>query len=445
MNPFLRSWHFLIDKSFGILTGILVTILVSVFVLFVIVMYSESPRWIFNFLGVSENGKSKYEALKFLGISMGGILVAWQALASHRRAKAMEDTAKHTEHGLRQDRLKNAIEHLGHEKDSVRLGGAYELFHLAEDNKDLRKTAFDMLCLHIRQTTGEKRYQEKHKSKPSEEVQNLLTLLFVQDHGVFKGLPINLRESYLNGADLQRARLEKAILTEVHLQRANLREARLQGANLLSSHLQETYLWWAHLQGANLYSSHLQGSNLWWAHLERADLHWVHLQGADLRGAYLQGADLHWAYLQGANFSGAHLPGVDLRKAHLQGAFLDEAHLQGAFLGEAHLQGATCLAWSPSVSFRDRIRNQIGTETNLSGAILEGGLKKKDLNFLLKGLSNRKANELREKLEPHIGIPESNELSKDSGAITGVYTEEEAEQWIVEYEKAMSEVPEDDS
>ena len=74
---------------------------------------------------------------------MGGILVALQALMSYKRAKAIEETASHTEQGLRQERLKNAIEHLGHEKDSVRLGGAYELFHLAEDNKDLRKTALD--------------------------------------------------------------------------------------------------------------------------------------------------------------------------------------------------------------------------------------------------------------------------------------------------------------
>ena len=70
---------------------------------------------------------NKFEALKFLGIGMGGILLALQALASHKRAKAMEDTAKTqtnailtTEKGQQQERLKNAIEHLGHESDSVR-------------------------------------------------------------------------------------------------------------------------------------------------------------------------------------------------------------------------------------------------------------------------------------------------------------------------------------
>ena len=88
---------------------------------------------------------AKNEILKFLGIGMGGVLLALQAMMSYKRAKALEDTAnvqaeaakaqakateeqakanQNTEQGQRQERLKNAIEHLGHDKDSVRLGGA---------------------------------------------------------------------------------------------------------------------------------------------------------------------------------------------------------------------------------------------------------------------------------------------------------------------------------
>lgn len=157
---------------------------------------------------------TKNPILKFIGIGMGGVLLALQALMSYKRAKALEDTAnaqaeaakaqakateeqakanQNTEQGQRQERLKNAIEHLGHESDSVRLGGAYELFHLAEDTKDLGQTVLDILCAHIRQTTGEDEYRKKYKSKPSEEIQSLLTLLFVQEHEVFTGLRISLQ------------------------------------------------------------------------------------------------------------------------------------------------------------------------------------------------------------------------------------------------------------
>ena len=126
-------------------------------------MFSDSVvEAIGGYLGFNKKTDApipKNEILKFLGIGMGGILLAIQAVPSYMRAKAMEDAAKaqagataeqaeanrNAEKGLRQERLKNAIEHLGHVSDSVRLGGAYELFHLADEIKELR----ERLELHI--------------------------------------------------------------------------------------------------------------------------------------------------------------------------------------------------------------------------------------------------------------------------------------------------------
>ena len=442
------------------LLSALIFLLILLAVGFLVVMFFE-PKWIFDRLGIPEKEKNK--ALTFLGIGMGGILVALQAVMSHKRAKAMEDTAKaqadaanaqadaaqaqarateeqakanlHTEQGLQQERLKNAIEHLGDERGSVRLGGAYELFHLAEDSKDLRKTALDMLCLHIRQTTGEYEYQEKHESKPSEEVQSLLTLLLVQNHEVFKGLQINLQGSWLNGANLREARLAKAVLSGTYLRGCDLHGAYLHGADLHKAYLPEGTFSGAYLRGADLHEAHLQG----------ASLNWARLQGANLSGAYLQGTRLYVAHLQGVNLGGAHLQGARLNGAHLQGANLDAACLQGANLGGAYLQGVGGEYWIPFDSFRDHIQNQIDKETDLSGAIFAGGLSTGDLYSLIEDLSDEKANELREELESHIDQPISNELPEDSNAITGAYTKEEAEQWIAEYEKVMSEVSKDDS
>ena len=370
-------------------------------------------------LGLEED--AKYEALKFLGISMGGILIALQALMSYKRAKAMEDTAQaqadavlKTEQGQRQDRLKNAIEHLGHESDSVRLGGAYELFHLARDTEDLCQTVLNILCAHIRQTTGESKYRETHKSKPSEEIQSLLTLLFEQEQEVFKDCYINLQGSWLNGAELFKANLRWAELSETHLQGVSLPGAYLHGAFLLKAQMQGAYLDRARLQGASLY------------------------------GAQLQGADLGKAGLRGADLEQAQLQGVDLAKAQLQGAILRDVQLQGAYLKGVQLQGAGCEK-DVSASFTRRMRQSIGQESDLSRVIFAGGLSQDDVDSFVKDLSDDEKNELREKLEPHIGKPVSHQLPEDSDATTGSYTEEEAEQWIAEYEKAMSEVPADDS
>ena len=431
------------ENLFSIFQVILIVLLIALAIVFVGVLFFDCVEdYVSCLIGLT----AKNNILTFLGIGMGGILVALQALASHRRAKAMEDAAneqansakaqaraaeeqaranKNTEQGLRQERLKNAIEHLGHKKESMRWGGAYELFHLAKDSKELRQTALDLLCLHIRQTTGEKEYKKKHKSKPSEEVQSMLTLLFVKDHEVFKNCDINLQGSWLKRANLHKARLQRANLFQVQLQGANLIEARLQEADLIK----------AQLQGAMLKNAYLQG----------AVLSWARLQGANLEDAQLQGADLIKAQLQGAMLMSAYLQGVDLRGAQLQGANLFQVQLQGAGLHGAHLQGASTGNWSPIKPFEDRIWEQIGSQTHLPHVIFTGGLTKKDVDSLVEGLSDENATELRERLKPHIDKPISHELPKDSGAITGVYKKKKAKKWIAEYKEAMPEDPEDDS
>ena len=420
LSPSIPSWlerPLQWVKAIFSLKGGLIFLLVVLFSAFVAVMVCETvEKFIGQLLGLSK-ANEKNKILTFLGIGMGGILLALQAVIANRRAKAMEHTAKaqadaanaqakateeqakanqNTERGQRQERLKNAIEHLGHGSDSVRLGGAYELFHLAQDTEDLRQTVMDILCAHIRRTTGEAEYQEgKYKWKPSEEIQSLLTLMFVEDHEVFKGCRINLQGSWLNGVTLNRARLHRAKLFEVRLQGAYLSEAQLQEVNLNKACMQGTVLVMAHLQGAYLMLAQLHGSILIGAHL------------------------------QGTNLSRAQLQGADLRAAQLQGVRSDIKDSQQ--------------------SFADRMRNAANKETDLSEVTFTGGLNREIVDSVVENFSDEEARELRKILEPHIDKPASNELPDDSGAITEAYTEEEAEPWIAEYEEAMSAVPKADN
>ena len=345
----------------------------------------------------------KYDVLKVIGYCVAGVVSIWLAWAANKRANAIDATAKeqakatkNTEAGQRQERLKNAIEHLGHGSDSVRMGGAYELFQLAKDteDEDLRQTVMDILCAHIRQTTGEDKYKEKHETKPSEEIQSLLTLLFIDKHNIFKGCPINLQGSYLNGATLSRARLNKA----------DLRQAQLQGANLSMAQLQE------------------------------ASLNEAHLRGSDLSGAKLQVSNLTDAHLQGATLWQAQMQGTKLLHAQLEGASLWAAQLQGSILVFAQLQGTSRSILN---GFENQIRIRIGEPSDLTEIIFAGGLQEEDLDTLCEGLSDDQAQVLRETLRPHVGKPASNELPENSGTKIGAYTQEEAEQWIAEYNKAI--------
>ncbi len=393
------------------LQNTLIAVLVLTLAVFVGVLFFDSfETKVSEHLGVSE----KSEILKFVGIAMGGILIALQAHASNRRAKAMEDRTVSAEQGLLQERMKNAIEHLGHVSESVRLGGAYELVHLADDTAALRQTVQDILCAHIRQTTGEDEYRKKQKSKPSEEVQSLLTLLFVKNHEIFRGLHVNLKESYLNGADVREAHLEKADLANAHLQGTIFYKAHLQRANFRE----------AHLQGANLEMAHLQAADFIEAHMQGAQLFTACLIGAELFGAQMQGARLYLACLQGARFTGVHLQGADLFQAQLQGV---------------------CGGRAPH-KFADRMRNQIGKKTELHDVIFAGDLSREQVDSFAKDLPDEGAEKLRGKLQPHIGQPKRDELPAGySEAVTGAYTEKEADKWIAVYEEAMSGITEEDS
>ena len=419
-TPSVISGH---DRFVVICVIALCILLVS----FVAVMACENPAWAFKLFGKHE----KFEILKFLGVAMGGVLLTLQVWMSHKRAKALETSAsaqaratkeqaqanRNTEQGQRQERLKNAIEHLGHRSESVRLGGAYELFHLARDEERmetvepevLRRTVLEILCAYIRRTTGESEYRETHKSRPSEEIQSLLTLLFVQNHKVFKGLDVNLRESWLNGASLAGARLVGATLTKTRLQGAFLLNARLQGALLRDANLQL----------------------------------------ADLRNTQLQGAVLHSAKLHGAHMNNARLQG-DLGGARLQGANLEEADLRGAKVWMDHLtseeqqrrgpvQDYQLFSRASIPTFAERIRKSVDKPTSdLLGVMFEGGLRQEDMDSLVEGLCDEKAKELRMILKSHIDQPTRRHLPpENSGAIIGTYTEEEAETWIAEYETDM--------
>ena len=353
-----------------------------------------------------------------------------------------------------------------------------ELFHLAYDTERLRQTTLDILCSHIRKTTGEGEYRDNNKLKPTEEIQSLLTLLFVQEHEVYSGFRINLQGSWLNGANLAEARLAKALMARAYLQgvclknaqleEADLTEAQLQKANLTGAHLHKTILVDSHLQKANLTSAKLRGSILNKARMHGAILIDAHLQERGLNETYLQAANLTMARMQVASLGGAQMQGAYLAKAQLHGAILRDAQMQGTYLRAAQLheakfsslqglqnynetsrqeidpepaqlQGVDSSNDIASSFIIDQIRDRSNKESDLSGVTFAGGLSQDGVDSIVEGLSAKTATELRQKLELHVGNPVSNRLPDDSGATIGTYTEENAEKWIFEYKDAVSE------
>lgn len=178
------------------LLSMLSALLVALFVAFAITMLSKEPEWAFWLLGVAGE-RAKLTVLEFFGIAMGGVVLAIQAVTAHRRAVAMEDTAREqanavlkTEQGQRQERLKSGIEHLGQESSQMmEIGGAYELFHLAQDDKAFRKTVIDMLSAYIRTNTEKPEYRAEGESEPPLGIQHLLRLLAEKEREEVNDVP----------------------------------------------------------------------------------------------------------------------------------------------------------------------------------------------------------------------------------------------------------------
>ena len=321
----------------------------------------------------------KFEVLKFLGLSMGGILLALQAVVSHKRARAMENAAsaqagatqqqaianRHSERGQRQERLRTAIEHLGSQNMSIRLGARYELLGLAEDTEELRKVVLDKLCAYIRETTKDPQYRQSYQKVPSNEIQDLTRLLFIQNHETFKGLRIDLEGSWLNGVNLHQAKLTKV----------NLQNAVLQGAVLARAQMQGAFLAGAHLDGVIAESTILHGSLL---------------LGTKLRGANVKDAQMQGSILSGTDFDKASLSRTN-------------------FMGISALPTNTT-GQAVSLDFVDLISRAANQQSDLSGIIF-GNVTS------LQSIQN---------------------TIQNGGAIIGAYTETEAQAWIEEFNNIMS-------
>ena len=473
-NQFLK--FFSIEK-FQILTGTALIASLGLFIYFGV----YNLCWLYHFLGI----ETKKEVIEFIGIGIAGLIGLFNVLAVLKRVKAQENMAKaqfennEAQHDSNEQKAFNdAIINLGSDKESVRLGGIYNLYEMAINKLPKARNISEILCAHVRNTTQKKDYQEEYSKKPSNEIQSLLDLFSKKEGGPFKKIPLDLSNTYLQGAnlwfaqlqktnlsqarlqgaDLFRAQLQGAYLREAQLQGANLREAQLQGANLREAQLQGADLFRAQLQGANLIrarlqgaylgETQLQGAYLWDAQLQEANLTRAQLQGNDLRYAQLQGAILSEAQLQGANLRNAQLQGADLYSAQLQGADLYSAQLQGANLREVQLQGTFTryILFHPSVDFKQRIESRIGKNTELTTAIFAGGIIKeyierfkKDLSPMVekKFLKQGRLDFLLKKLEDHIGKKSECTLPENSKAITGILTNEMAEEIIKKYNKAM--------
>jgi uncharacterized protein YjbI with pentapeptide repeats len=145
------------------------------------------------------------------------------------------------------ERFTRAVEQLGHDQPSVRLGGVYSLERIARHSEEDRATIIDVLNAHARAYGGGKaRAEERVKADVEGAVIVIARRIRHEDDDFF---PV------LNGIGLSQARLRGLHLENSRLRATNLREALLDGAFLTNARLKD-----ADLSGAHLYGTHLMGA-----------------------------------------------------------------------------------------------------------------------------------------------------------------------------------------
>jgi uncharacterized protein YjbI with pentapeptide repeats len=259
--------------------------------------------------------KAVIEAIKIIATVFGGIAILLNVYYGAKRAKALEKNAiaatqnaiaatknaEVAEQGQITERFTKAIEQLGSDNISIRLGGIYALERIAKDSVRDHWTIMEVLSAFVRENSplkedleGKKAEGEQQPQKFRTDIQATLTVIGRRDPEKDKGV-LNLRSTDLRGANLSTAQL----------QGADFCEAKLQGAYLIKANLKETQLVMANLEGA-----HIRHANL-----EKAKFLEANLRGAKLQEANLKEAGFYNANLELAVFEKANLEGADLSEA----------------------------------------------------------------------------------------------------------------------------------
>jgi len=337
-----------------------------------------------------------------IGAAIGLPFLIWQAFQRERTSKAQAQQAKVAVDNQLTETFTKAIEQLGDDSLTIRLGGIYALERISKESDRDYWPIMDILADFVRQETAEvdvaafeNLITQKEAATQKEEIEKLekvindwvvkntneadvLAAMKVMGRGKQKLRPeenqddvqgFDLRYIKIVGLDLtnidysnaiasnacflyvklNNAKLSKTSLFKADLYGANLlftdlSEANLERADLMEANLSGADLERAHLALANLESAILFGADLERANLSRANLEWAYLDEAHLLGTNLTEADLQSAVLTRTNFSGANLHSANLSEAKLYRADLNStdlygANLKAAHLAEAHLRG----------------------------------------------------------------------------------------------------------
>lgn len=242
---------------------------------------------------------------------IGGLAVLVGLCVAYQNLMTLQD-------GQITDRFTKAVEQLGNQDPSVRLGGIFSLERIAHESDRDHPVVMEILSAYVRAHSKDQ--------DPSRRPDIGAAMLVIGRRRIERdkgsgGTVLNLKEVDLSNLDLAKGNYARISFVEAKFLHATLADTQFDGADLTGSDLDEADLRRATFSGR---------AKLINASLRRARLFHAVLRGVDLSGAVLTGANLWHCDLREADFAGAKLDSsflleADFRGAHFQGADLSEA------------------------------------------------------------------------------------------------------------------------
>jgi len=274
-----------------------------------------------------------------------GLIFAWQQLGQ------TSDNLRVSQEGQITDRFSRAVDQLGSDDLTVRLGGIYALERIARDSPRDYGPVMEVLTAFVRQESplpGGAAATPATSAPPVPlEVEAVLKVIGrrtpvqitaeMDEGGCLELTGINAVGVDLDGYDLRNTCWD----------RSDLRGATMTGADLSDATFAESALTQANLDGVDAQGASFFQANIALANLSRADLRNANLLAADLSTATLEGTDLRDADLLGTNLRNALVLGADLSGANVLNADFTGAVLSGANL--ATVEGLTAEQIEPAI------------------------------------------------------------------------------------------------
>ena len=208
------------------------------------------------------------------------------------------------------DRLQKGVELLGHNSESVRIGGICVLENLAKEKSDQFHIQVVQTISAFIRTSSQKPNKENNLNKaaikPSTEDLN-------QNEDIYEAM------NYLGKRTKKQLEIENK-----HNFKPNIRDAKLVRLGLLNLNLSSIYMFRIKLLDSVFFSVNMSRTKMLSANIEKTTLHKVNLEESDLTDSKLKQVDLNSTNLKKAKLNSSTITNTDFH-----GVVLEETDLSG--------------------------------------------------------------------------------------------------------------------